>query len=156
MTRCTILTQEELRRLRRDSRGRIAVVARWQGGFVLRRDKQNALWALPQTQKRRGEEDEEAARRALGEAVGEAVFEIAPLCAFSVTGEDGKESGGRAFLADVTEWPERENAEARAFVQLPLGSQTQEAALAFALRRWAGEFFDERLELSRLGEIESL
>ena len=153
--RCTIYAQEELKRLRRTGRGRVAVVARYEGGFLLARDKLNALWRLPQAERRRGEEAEETARRALGEAIGEAVFEVEPLCAFGVTGEDGKESGGLAFLADVTEWPGSETSEAKAFTQLPLGSQTDEAALAFGLHKWAGAFFDERLELERLGAIEA-
>ena len=39
---------------------------------------------------------------------------------------------------------------------MPLGSQTAEAALCFGLHRFAGEFFDARLTIERLGQPAAL
>ena len=153
---CTIYSQEELKRLRRAARNRVIVLARFGGGLILQRDELNALWMLPSCERQKGEDAPEAARRALGEAIGEAVFEVEPLCAFSVTEEDGKESGGLAFAADVSDWPEQDASASRAFAQMPLGSQVSQAALVFGLHRWAGDFFDERLNLERLGDVSVL
>ena len=68
------------------------------------------------------------------------------------TGEDGKESGGYCCMADVREWQDEEASKSRAFERLPLASQIKNPALVFALHKWAGEFFDERLEIERLGQ----
>ncbi len=56
----------------------------------------------------------------MGEAVGEAVFDVYPLCAYGVTDENGKESGGFCYVADVRDWPDEAADEARAFDRLPL------------------------------------
>lgn len=149
---CTIYAPGELKKKRRVEKGSVTVLARSRGMLVLRRDEINALWMLPGGMPMKGESAEETVRRVLGEALGEAVFDVKPLCEYSVAGEDGKESGGVAYTADVREWPDEREAHAQAFSRLPLGSQTAQAALVFALHRWAGDFFDERLELSRLGE----
>lgn len=148
---CTIYAPGELAKKRIAGKNRVLVLARWEEGLILSRDELNALWALPQGEREKGEGGEEAARRALGAALGEAVFDVSPLCEFTITDEAGKESGGCAYLADVREWPARGEGHARAFVRMPLGSQTAQAALVFGLHRWAGVFFDERLDLQQLG-----
>lgn len=152
---CTIYAQGELAKKRFIEKGHVLVLARWEDGLILSRDEINALWTLPQGEKDKGESGEETARRALGGAIGEAVFDVSPLCDFTVTDEAGKESGGCAYLADVREWPAKAEAKARAFVRMPLGSQTAQAALVFGLHRWAGVFFDERLDLEQLGSPSS-
>ncbi len=83
---------------------------------------------------------EESARRALGEAMGKAVFSVSLVCAFAAS--DGEESIGYAYAADVTEWEEQENA--RAFSDLPPKEETREALLVSALRRWAWPLFPEK------------
>lgn len=150
---CTLCVPSELKHRRRAAKDRVLVLARYEGALILKRDALNALWVLPAGTLSRGEDALETARRTLGEAIGEAVFSVEPLCPFYVTEEDGSESGGWAYLADVTEWPDADGGAARAFDRLPLASQMAQSALVFGLHRWAGEFFDERLELSRLGEI---
>ena len=154
--KCAIYAPEELRRFRRAARGGMLVLARYGGNLILRRDELNALWTLPAGEIRSGEDMTESARRVLGEAIGEAVFDVRPLCVYAFTEEGGGERAGHAYVADVREWPGEEGSAARAFDQMPLGSQTDKAALVFALHRWAGEFFDERLELEQLGEIAAL
>lgn len=41
---------------------------------------------------------------------------------------------------------------ARAFDRLPLSSQMDRPALILALHKWAGEWFDARITLERLGQ----
>ena len=55
-------------------------------------------------------------------------------------------------MADVREWQDEEASKSRTFERLPLASQIKNPALVFALHKWAGEFFDERLEIERLGQ----
>ena len=150
--KCAIYTPEELRRFRRSARGGVLVLARFGGKLILKRDELNALWVLPAGARENGEDELESARRALGEALGEAVFDVRFLCAYSFLEEGMGEQAGRAYVADVREWPGEAESAARAFEQLPLPSQVDKPALVFALRRWAGEFFDERLEIGRLGD----
>lgn len=136
----------------RTSLDRVLVLARKGEELILHRDELNALWELPEKALVRGESKEETARAALGEALGEAVFDVSLLCVYTITGEDGKESGGYCCMADVREWQDEEASKSRAFERLPLASQIKNPALVFALHKWAGEFFDERLEIERLGQ----
>ena len=124
--------------------------------LILVRDERNALWMLPGGVCQQGEDETEAVRRILGDALGEAVFDVRALCGFGVTEDDGKERAGTAYLADVREWPDERASHSKAFSRMPLGSQTAEAALCFGLHRFAGEFFDARLELERLGQPAAL
>ena len=88
----------------RTSLDRVLVLARKGEELILHRDELNALWELPEKALVRGESHEETARAALGEALGEAVFDVSLLCVYTITGEDGKESGGYCYVADVREW----------------------------------------------------
>ena len=142
-------TEEKRRRTGFDH---VLVLARRGEALILRRDRINACWVLPEGQLARGQSAEEAARSALGEAVGEAVFDVYPLCAYGVTEENGKECGGFCYVADVREWPDEAVDEARAFDRLPLSSQMDRPALILALHKWAGEWFDARITLERLGQ----
>ena len=147
---CTIYTLEEKKRL--TGKGGLLVLARWKGGLILERDEINALWRLPQGGLQRGEDPLEAARRALGKAIGEAVFDVTPLCGYSLIDEAGKEQGGTAYLADVSQWTPEEGCGAQSFDRMPLSSQVYRPVLVFGLHKWAGVFFDERLDLEKLGE----
>lgn len=99
----------------RTSLDRVLVLARKGEKLILHRDELNALWELPEKQLVRGESKEETARAALGEALGEAVFDVSLLCVYTITGEDGKESGGYCCMADVREWQDEEASKSRAF-----------------------------------------
>lgn len=153
---CTIYAPDELRKKRRIPHQGVIVLSRHAEAPILCRDEINAMWVLPQGMLSRGESAEETARRVLGEAIGEAVFDVSLLCGYTVTGEGGKESGGMAYLADVTEWPSAGTGTARTFERMPLASQVAQPALVFALHRWAGAFFDARLDVERLGQPASL
>ena len=132
---CTIYALGEKKR--RVSLDRVLVVARKGEELILHRDELNALWELPEKALVRGESRDETARAALGEAIA---------------GEDGRESGGYCCMADVREWQGEEESKSQAFDRLPLASQIKNPALVFALHKWAGEFFDRRLEIERLGQ----
>lgn len=111
----------------RTSLDRVLVLARKGEKLILHRDELNALWELPEKQLVRGESKEETARAALGEALGEAVFDVSLLCVYTITGEDGKESGGYCCMADVREWQDEEASKSRAFNRLPLASPDQKS-----------------------------
>ena len=145
------------------------VLARLGEALILRRDRINALWVLPEGQITRGQSVEETARSALGAAIGEAVFDVYPLCAYGVADpadeaqvdamikacvadEKGRETGGFCYVADVRDWPDEALDEARAFDRLPLAMQMDRPALILALHKWAGEWFDARITLERLGQ----
>ena len=156
---CSIYALGEVKKKRLREARSLLVLARSGSGdgedgekLILVRDELNALWMLPGGVCQKGEDEAEAARRILGDALGEAVFDVRALCGFGVTQEDGRERAGTAYLADVQEWQGERESHAKAFARMPLGSQTADAALCFGLRRYAGEFFDARLELEQLGQ----
>lgn len=160
---CSIYALSEIKKKRRREARSLLVLARsgkscGEEGekLILVRDERNALWMLPGGVCQQGEDETEAVRRILGDVLGEAVFDVRALCGFGVTEDDGKERAGTAYLADVREWPDERASHAKAFSRMPLGSQTAEAALCFGLHRFAGEFFDARLELERLGQPAAL
>ena len=142
-------TEEKRRRAGFDH---VLVLARLGEALILRRDRINALWVLPEGRITRGQSVEETARSALGVAIGEAVFDVYPLCAYGVTDEKGRETGGFCYVADVRDWPDEAMDEARAFDRLPLSMQMDRPALILALHKWAGEWFDARITLERLGQ----
>ena len=160
---CSIYALGEIKKKRRREARSLLVLARSGSGdgedgekLILVRDELNALWMLPGGVCQKGEDEAEAARRILGDALGEAVFDVRALCGFGVTEDDGKERAGTAYLADVQEWQGERESHAKAFLRMPLGSQTAEAALCFGLHRFAGEFFDARLTIERLGQPAAL
>lgn len=153
---CSIYALSEVKKRRQKEARSLLVLARSGEKLILVRDEQNALWMLPGGAARQGESEAEAVRRILGDALGEAVFDVTALCGFGVAQEDGRERTGLAYLADVREWPDERESRAKAFARMPLGSQTAEAALCFGLHRFAGEFFDARLDIERLGQPAAL
>lgn len=152
---CSIYALHEMKTKLRMEKREIRVLARYRGMLILLRDEEKSLWMLPCGARKKGEDGVKAACRVLSEALGEAEFDLGALCGYGVTGEDGKEHGGMAYVADVREWPGEIGSRSRAFARLPLSSQMADAALALGLYKWSGDFFDERLQLSRLGAITS-
>ena len=134
---CTIYDAEELKKKHRIKKERVVVVARFEKRLVLAQNAEK--WALPETTPVRGESMEETAQRALGAAMGEAVFSVKLLCGFTVTKPDGGEEGGYAFLADVQEWPDGADEGVQAFDHPP--EALEEAALVYGLKRWSWPFF---------------
>ena len=167
-------TEEKRRRAGFDH---VLVLARLGEALILRRDRINALWVLPEGRMTRGQSVEETARSALGAAIGEAVFDVYPLCAYGVTDEKDAQLvldsivGLETLDADAWfDWSSSSGSnparfekiyrllldealdEARAFDRLPLSMQMDRPALILALHKWAGEWFDARITLERLGQ----
>ena len=58
-------------------------------------------------------------------------------------------------MADVTSWQGEWSGKTRAFESLPVDTQLADAHLVHSLRKWAGDFFDAKLDIERLGDVES-
>ena len=156
MQQCAIYALAEMKKKIRMDKKSLVVLARCNNKLILVRDEHRALWVLPSGQKEKGDPSAlEAARRIVYAALGEAIFDVELLCGFGVMGEDGKERGGYCYVADVREW-KSDWGKARMFEQLPIASQLADPALVAGLRRWAGDFFDDQLNIEKLGEIASL
>ena len=150
---CAIYELQEMKKKLLLKKKNLLVLARHQGRIILQWDEASALWTLPGGCPAKLETKEAAVRRIMEEALGDAQFDVELLCGFGVTGEDGKELAGYAYLADVRDWKGEYAARARAFERMPLASQLAEAGLVLGLHKWAGDFFDERLEIERLGDV---
>ena len=156
MQQCAIYALAEMKKKLTMDKKELAVLARYRGKLILIRDLHRALWTLPSGRKEKGDKTpENAVRRIVSAALGESTFDVALLCGYGVTGEDGKERGGYCYLADVRSWAE-DRGKACAFEHLPVAEQLADPALVVGLKRWAGDFFDETLDIDRLGEIASL
>ena len=99
---CSIYALGEIKKKRRREARSLLVLARSgkSGGeegekLILVRDERNALWMLPGGVCQQGEDETEAVRRILGDALGEAVFDVRALCGLGETEGDGKERAGR-------------------------------------------------------------
>lgn len=150
---CAIYALHEMKKKLLLKKKNLLVLARWQDKLILQWDEPRALWMLPGGQRAKGESQEAAVRRIVSEALGEATFDVRILCGFGVTGEDGKELGGFAYVADVQDWRGEWAGKTRAFERVPMASQMADAALTLGLHKWAGDFFDARLDLMRLGDV---
>ena len=84
---CAIYSLPEMKlRLRLEKKGAV-VLARYRGMLILRRDPEKDVWTLPYATKEKGETPEMTARRALAKALGDAEFDVFPLCGYSVTSD---------------------------------------------------------------------
>ena len=150
---CAIYALHEMKKKLLLKKKNLLVLARYQGKVILLWDEERALWTLPGGQPAKLESREAAVRRILGEALGDAEFDVQLLCGFGVTGDDKKELGGFAYVADVRGWKGECAAKARAFERMPMNDQLADAGLVLGLHKWAGDFFDSRLALERLGDV---
>ena len=152
---CAIYALSEMKKKLLVKKNNLLVLCRHEGKMILVWDEASAMWTLPGGQRGNLESQEAAARRIVSQALGEATFDIQLLCGFGVPGDDGKERCGFAYVADVTQWQGEWTGGKRAFDHLPVDSQLANAQLIHSLRKWAGDFFDERLDLERLGSVAS-
>ena len=150
---CAIYALSEMKKKLLLKKKNLLVLCRYEGKIILQWDEQRALWTLPGGQCNKLETQEAAVRRIVREALGEAEFDVRLLCGFGVPGEDGKELGGFAYAADVSSWQGEWAGRTRAFDGMPVDNQLADAQLVHSLRKWAGDFFDERLDLERLGSF---
>lgn len=152
---CAIYALSEMKKKLLLKKKNLLVLCRYEGKIILQWDDGRSMWTLPGGQRAKMETQEAAVRRIVSEALGEAAFDVQLLCGFGVPGEDGKELCGFAYLADVKTWQGEWAGKTRAFERMPVDDQLADAQLVHSLRKWAGDFFDKRLDLERLGDVES-
>lgn len=92
------------------------IIARSRGKWVLCRHKERDTYEVPGGHREDGENILETARRELQEETGALVFDLKPLCVYSVTGktrvnETGEESFGLLCFAEITEFSGRLDSE---------------------------------------------
>jgi 8-oxo-dGTP diphosphatase len=119
------------------------ILARTQGRWVFCRHRKRTTWEIPGGHREPGESIEAAARRELWEETGATNFLLKPVCVYGVRGDDGCETFGMLYAADITafgELPQLEIAERRITAALPESwtyPLIQPLLLAEALRRGA-------------------
>ena len=150
---CAIYALSEMKKKLLIKKNNLLVLCRHEGKMILLWDEASAMWTLPGGQCGTMESQDAAARRIVSQALGEATFELELLCGFGLPGEEGKERCGFVYAADVKQWQGEWTVGRRAFDRLPVDSQLANEQLVHSLRKWAGDFFDERLDLERLGSV---
>lgn len=119
------------------------ILARTQNQWVFCRHRERTTWEIPGGHREPGESIEAAARRELWEETGATEFLLKPVCVYGVRGDDGCETFGMLYAADITafgELPQLEIAERRITAALPESwtyPLIQPLLLAEALRRGA-------------------
>ena len=77
------------------------IVARSGGRWVFCRHKNRRTWEIPGGHREPGETIEAAARRELWEETGALEYSLAPVCVYSVCSDDGDESFGMLYRAEI-------------------------------------------------------
>ena len=85
-----------------DAALRFAVIlAKHKGKWVFCRHRERTTWEIPGGHREEGETIEAAARRELWEETGAADFALKPVCVYGVCGDDGRETRGMLYAADI-------------------------------------------------------
>ena len=98
------------------------ILARTQGQWVFCRHRERRTWEIPGGHREPGESIEAAARRELWEETGAADFTLTPVCVYGVCGDDGCETRGMLYTAQITAFdplPASEIAERRITAEPP-------------------------------------
>ncbi len=105
-----------------DSLLKFAVIAaRMNGQWIFVKHKERDTWEIPGGHREPGEDLDETARRELYEETGAEVFDIKPVCDYSVI-RDSETSYGRLYMSEVLvlgELPELEIREVALFHKMP-------------------------------------
>lgn len=88
------------------------IISRYNGKYVFCKHKERATYEIPGGHRETGESILDTARRELYEETGATIFDIQPVCVYSVTGKNrvnevGEETFGMLFYAEIKEF-ERE------------------------------------------------
>jgi 8-oxo-dGTP diphosphatase len=90
-----------------DSKLKFAVIiSKSDGKWVFCKHKERDTYEIPGGHRENGEKIEDTAKRELNEETGAEIFNIEPICVYSVTGknrvnETGEESFGMLYYADI-------------------------------------------------------
>ena len=80
------------------------IVSRYEGKWVFCKKKGFNTYEVPGGHREEGENIEATARRELYEETGAARFRLTPVCVYGVRGNDGVESCGMLYFAEVQEF----------------------------------------------------
>lgn len=83
------------------------IISKSNGKWVFCKHKERNTYEIPGGHREEGEEILETAKRELYEETGAVVFDIKPICVYSVTAEynfDGQETFGMLYFADIKEF----------------------------------------------------
>lgn len=121
----------------------VVIVAKYQGKLLLVRHRDRSNWEIPGGHIEHGEKIDDAARRELFEETGAAVFNVTPVCIYSVDVKEVK-SFGQIYYAEIIklgELPEMEIVEVKPFNELPenLTYPLIQPKLLRKVREWEGE-----------------
>ena len=97
------------------------IITKSQGKNVFCKHKERETWEVPGGHREPGEDILDTARRELYEETGALKFDIEPVCVYSVTSpdkNDGKESFGMLFYADIKCFEEELHSEIEKIVVL--------------------------------------
>jgi 8-oxo-dGTP diphosphatase len=107
-----------------DSKLKFAVIiSKSDGKWVFCKHKERDTYEIPGGHRENGEKIEDTAKRELNEETGAEIFNIEPICVYSVTGknrvnETGEESFGMLYYADIKSFNQELHSEMEKIVLL--------------------------------------
>lgn len=87
------------------------IVAKFNGKLVFCRHKMRNTWEVPGGHREQGEDILDTAKRELYEETGAVKFNIEHVTVYSVLEENGKETFGKLFFAEITEFEDELHSE---------------------------------------------
>lgn len=80
------------------------IVSRYEGKWVFCKKKGGSTYEVPGGHREKGENIEATARRELYEETGAARFRLTPVCVYGVREENGEETYGMLYFAEIQEF----------------------------------------------------
>lgn len=80
------------------------IVSRYEGKWVFCKKKGGSTYEVPGGHREKGENIEATARRELYEESGAARFRLTPVCVYGVREENGEETYGMLYFAEIQEF----------------------------------------------------
>lgn len=78
------------------------IISKHNGKWVFCKHKERDTLEIPGGHREVGEAIDDTARRELFEETGAADFSLKPICVYAVVSDDGKETCGMLYIADIT------------------------------------------------------
>jgi 8-oxo-dGTP diphosphatase len=99
------------------------IISKSDGKWVFCKHKERDTYEIPGGHRENGEKIEDTAKRELNEETGAEIFNIEPICVYSVTGknrvnETGEESFGMLYYADIKSFNQELHSEMEKIVLL--------------------------------------